>query len=66
MQAMGMVATGQILRHRETGKDLGLCVECFDVWQEQCPDVFGTTVTVIGPLFTPRGKWTCIDCGAGQ
>lgn len=66
MKALGMDATGQILRHVDTGKDLALCLDCLPVWQEQCPEVFGTTVVMVGPLFAPRGEWTCIDCGAGE
>lgn len=55
------VATGVAVLDRETGSEFGFCHPHLEAWQADMPDMFGTRLVVIGPVFGTG--WACPVCG---
>jgi hypothetical protein len=68
-KALSMIATGVIMRDRETAKEYGLHSECADKLSNTYPvafDPFTGRYVIIGPLFAPPSEWECPMCKNGS
>lgn len=53
---MGMIATGTIVQHCDTGAQYAFCLDCTARYERGGADV----LMIMGPLFADPAQWDCI------